>query len=116
MTQKKKSNTLHSHSVDERNAPPESRYKVECVVPAEIFLKVHTWEQLKEVSWQAMYDHILRSYGEASALQFKGSKSPSKHPRYKVAANAVTRAKGRAEELGWIHPRPSSHKFRDSED
>lgn len=116
MSKWKKSDLPEVDTIDGPEIPPESRYKSECAISAEIFLKVHTWEQLKQVSWQAMYDHILRSYGEASALQFKGSKSPTKHSRYGVAANAVKRAKDRAKKMGWIQPRSPTHKFKDSED
>ncbi|MGE8165206.1 hypothetical protein ACQKRQ_34285 [Paraburkholderia sp. NPDC080076] len=74
-------------------------------VCADLFKPIRTWEELKQATRHAIYGYIHGRAGKQEAEKWFGLKKQSEHELYKVAANAVKRAKDRAEKEGWVAPK-----------
>jgi hypothetical protein len=74
-------------------------------VCADLFKPINTWEELKLAARHAIYGYIHGRAGKQEAEKWFGLKKQSEHELYKVAANAVKRAKDRAEKEGWEAPK-----------
>lgn len=74
-------------------------------VCADLFRPLQTHEQVREATRHAVYGYILGRAGEQKAEQFYAMRNGSEHELYKVASNAVKRAKNRASKKGWIEPK-----------
>ncbi|MFM0175594.1 hypothetical protein PQR33_40470 [Paraburkholderia sediminicola] len=74
-------------------------------VCADLFKPIRTWEELKQATRHATYGYIHGRAGKQEAEKWFGLKKQSVHELYKVAANAVKRAKDRGEKDGWVAPK-----------
>ncbi|MGF6599813.1 hypothetical protein P3T23_004547 [Paraburkholderia sp. GAS448] len=86
------------------SARADSNAENKVAVCADLFRPIRTWEELREAMRHAIYGYIHGRAGKQEAEKYFALKKASEHPLYKVAANAVKRAKDRAEKDGWEAP------------
>lgn len=73
-------------------------------VCADLFKPLRTAEEVGVATRHALFGYIHGRAGKEEAEKWFAMKNNSQHPLYKMASNAVKRAKKRAEREGWEVP------------
>lgn len=96
---------LKIRAVFQAAAQAEHTSDSKAAICVDLFLPLTTPEQVRSVTRHAIYGYIWGRAGRAEAEKFYALRNGSEHDCYKVAVNAVARAKKRAEKAGWVQPR-----------
>lgn len=86
------------------SAKADTNAENKTAICADLFKPLSTYEDVKAATRHAIYGYIHGRAGKQEAEKWFSLKKQSEHDLYKVASNAVKRAKDRAEKDGWKAP------------